>query len=426
MRLTAVLLAGFVAFSGAMAPTAGSGEEPSTAQGPRYAFPAIDRFDDLGPTTPPTTSTDGQERGTVMTRPIVLPASRSEHVVTRADLDRAGVLVAAYRAAAASVPTSCNLPVALLAAIGQIESGSAGGRQVGSDHVVRPGIYGPLLDGGPFAVIRDTDNGTLDGNRSWDRAVGPMQFIPSTWARSGVDGDGDGRADPQNVYDAAFSAAGYLCRYGRDLSVPTDLRAAIYSYNQSDAYVFAVLEWMSYFDGKGLEAVSSVGFRVGSGGRASELPAVRSSATTLSPSATTAATTAPTATSTTPAPGTTTPSSTTTGTATPTTTSGTTSAPTTTSPTTTTTASPTTDTPSTSTTTPACPSPTTTVTVTPSPTTTVTVTPPATTTTPTPTTTTPTTTTPRPSPSTCSATATVTATPTATTTTTATEGAAQH
>lgn len=418
MRLTTVLLAGLVAFAGAVPSTPTSGERPNGAPVPRYAFPAIKGFDGLTPTLPPTSVTERQERGTVMTRAIPLPVSRSEHPVTRAGLDRAGVLVAAYRSAVAASPTSCNLPVSLLAAIGQIESGSAGGRQIGADHVVRPGIFGPLLDGGPFATIPDSDHGRIDGNSTWDRAVGPMQFIPSTWARSGVDGDGDGRADPQNVYDAAWSAAGYLCNYGRDLSVPAELRAAIYAYNQSDAYVLAVLEWMRYFDGKGLQAVSSVDFTVASGGRASQLPVPQSSATSLSPSSTTGATTSPTAARTTPAPVTTTPSTATTGTATPssttgTTTTGTTSAPTTTSSPTTsspTTTPSTTQTPGTSTT--SCPSPTTTVTVTPSPTTT----------TPTPTTTT---TSPSPSPTTCSATATVTPTETTTTgtaTTTATEG----
>lgn len=406
IRLTAVLLAGLVAFAGSELPAPSEPTEPPSSP---YALPAIDRFDDLRPTVPPSATTTQRERVTLTTRPIPRPASRSEHAVTRADLDRAGLLVAAYRSAAAAAPESCNLPVALLAAIGQIESGSAGGRQIGRDHVVRPGIFGPLLDGGPFAVIRDTDGGAYDGDRDWDRAVGPLQFIPSTWAWAGVDGDSDGRADPQNVYDAAHSAAGYLCRYGRDLSHPGDLRAAIWSYNQSTDYVIAVLEWLAYFEGKGLEAVGSVDFEVGSGGRASELPAVESGTiTTTEPDPTTAATTPPTtSTTTTPEPVTTTPSST--ATATPTT-----SAPTTTTATTGTTGTPTTTTatPTTSTTT-GCPSPTVTVTVTPTPTTTTT-----TTTTATPTTTTPTTT-----PTTCPSTVTVTPTAgaaTATTTTAAT------
>lgn len=377
IRLTAVLLAGLVAFSGSQLPTPRDGAE---LPGAPYTFPRTDRFDPLAPTQPPGVTTTRQERVTLTTRPIPRPASRAAHVVTTADLDRTGVLVAAYLSAAASVPDSCHLPVALLAAIGQVESGSAGGRQIGTDHVVRPGIFGPLLDGGPFAVIRDTDGGTYDGDGRWDRAVGPMQFIPSTWAWAGVDGDGDGRADPQNVYDAAYSAAGYLCRYGRDLSRPEDLSAAIWAYNQSTDYLVAVLEWMAYFDSNSLEAVGPVGFRVGSGGRASQLPAlvsVPATTTTSEPPPSTAATTSPTTTATP-----------TTTTATPTTSTPTTSTPVTSSPTTSSTsACPT----STATETPETPDPTTT-TAAPTPT------PDPTTTTAGPTTTTATTTTATPDP----------------------------
>jgi membrane-bound lytic murein transglycosylase B len=67
-----------------------------------------------------------------------------------------------------------------------------------------------------------------------------MQFIPTTWARWATDGDGDGDADPHNLYDAAASAAAYLCR-GRDLSVEEGLRQAYFSYNHSQSYVETVL-----------------------------------------------------------------------------------------------------------------------------------------------------------------------------------------
>ena len=127
------------------------------------------------------------------------------------------VALAAYRAAAASLAQAdpgCHLDWALLAGIGRVESfhGRFGGSSAGTDGVVSPPIIGVPLDGGPgIATITDTDDGSLDGDTVHDRAVGPMQFIPGTWAGFGVDGDGDGRADPQNLFDAALSAGTYLC-----------------------------------------------------------------------------------------------------------------------------------------------------------------------------------------------------------------------
>ena len=155
------------------------------------------------------------------------------------------VLWSAYRAAVSSAPRSCRLPVQLLAAIGQVESGSLAGRGLDSRHRVVPAVLGPVLDGRGFAAIPDTDGGRLDGDATWDRAVGPMQFIPSTWERWGRDGNADGTRDPQNVEDAAFSAAAYLCAGGRDLSTPAGLRSAILSYNHSEVYLDDVLGLMS-------------------------------------------------------------------------------------------------------------------------------------------------------------------------------------
>ena len=66
---------------------------------------------------------------------------------------------------------------------------------------------------------------------------GPMQFIPTTWAIRGRDGDGDGIADPHNLYDAALAAGRYLCRLGGDLRQPDNLREAYFGYNTSSAYV---------------------------------------------------------------------------------------------------------------------------------------------------------------------------------------------
>ncbi|GAA1429868.1 lytic transglycosylase domain-containing protein [Streptomyces thermospinosisporus] len=142
---------------------------------------------------------------------------------------------------------ACNLPWQLLAAIGRVESGQARGGRVDADGTTLSPIIGPQLDGNGFALIRDTDNGAYDGNSRYDNAVGPMQFIPSTWAWAGRDGNGDGRKDPNNVYDAALAAGHYLCRNGWDLSDQGDLERAILSYNNSRDYLNTVLRWLEYY-----------------------------------------------------------------------------------------------------------------------------------------------------------------------------------
>ncbi|MFD1657415.1 lytic transglycosylase domain-containing protein [Streptomyces caeni] len=156
----------------------------------------------------------------------------------------------AYKKAAAEIRQSkpgCNLPWELLAAIGKVESGQARGGRVDANGTTYSKILGPVLDGNGFARIKDTDHGAYDGDSTYDRAVGPMQFIPSTWSWAGRDGNGDGVKDPNNVYDAALAAAHYLCRADRDLSVQTDMNAAILGYNNSQAYLNTVLSWYEYY-----------------------------------------------------------------------------------------------------------------------------------------------------------------------------------
>ncbi|MGA5178689.1 lytic murein transglycosylase [Streptomyces pseudogriseolus] len=169
----------------------------------------------------------------------------------------------AYRAAETSVARTdpgCRLPWELLAAIGKVESGQARGGAVDRDGTTLGRITGPALDGRGFALIRDTDGGAHDGDTVYDRAVGPMQFLPSTWARWGTDGSGDGRADPNNIFDAALAAGHYLCAGDRDLRRPPDLDRAILSYNHSRAYLRLVRYWLAFYrngvhtvpDGKGV------------------------------------------------------------------------------------------------------------------------------------------------------------------------------
>ncbi|AXE85176.1 lytic transglycosylase domain-containing protein [Streptomyces sp. Go-475] len=156
----------------------------------------------------------------------------------------------AYKKAEASLRESkpgCNLPWQLLAAIGRVESGQARGGRVDAEGTTIGKILGPQLDGNGFALIKDTDNGAYDGNSAYDQAVGPMQFIPSTWAWAGRDGNGDGKKDPNNIYDAALAAGHYLCRNNWDLSDQNDLDRAILSYNNSREYLNLVMRWLEYY-----------------------------------------------------------------------------------------------------------------------------------------------------------------------------------
>jgi membrane-bound lytic murein transglycosylase B len=132
----------------------------------------------------------------------------------------------------------CRLGWTTLAALGFIESGHGthgGTSLLASGHPGMP-IVGPALDGNGFAAIRDTDGGRWDTDAVWDRAVGPLQFIPATWERWGADGDGDGVSDPNQVDDAVLAAGRYLCHSG-SMETPAGWRAAVFSYNHLEVYV---------------------------------------------------------------------------------------------------------------------------------------------------------------------------------------------
>ncbi|GAB3071971.1 lytic murein transglycosylase [Micromonospora schwarzwaldensis] len=134
---------------------------------------------------------------------------------------------------------SCQLSWTTLAAIGFVESGhgSANKARLGANGVAVPEILGARLDGqGGRSRILDTDQGRLDGDKEFDRALGPMQFIPSTWQEIGADADNDGVKNPHDIDDAALAAGEYLCKGGRNMTIPGDWWGAILSYNDVRRY----------------------------------------------------------------------------------------------------------------------------------------------------------------------------------------------
>jgi hypothetical protein len=150
----------------------------------------------------------------------------------------------------------CGLPWSLLAAIGRVESnhGRFGGAMLRVDGYGTKPIRGIALDGRPgIALVRDTDRARLDGDDVYDRAVGPMQIIPSTWDAIGVDANEDDRADPNNIFDAAWGAGIYLCNGDVDLTEPGQLARAVRRYNHTDEYVRVVLELASAYDSGEIE-----------------------------------------------------------------------------------------------------------------------------------------------------------------------------
>lgn len=137
----------------------------------------------------------------------------------------------------------CHLSWVALAGIGSVESdhGRHGGAILLLNGRSLPPVIGVALDGRGVAVVADTDDGRLDADRVHDRAVGAMQFLPSTWARWGADGDGDGRSDPFTLADSALAAGRYLCHSAAgDVRTGRAWTSAVLSYNHSASYLAEV------------------------------------------------------------------------------------------------------------------------------------------------------------------------------------------
>ena len=172
--------------------------------------------------------------------PVVDPAWVAD-IATRAGIPAPAVR--AYATAQLREPRGCEVGWTTLAGIGWVESqhGTLDGRTLADDGRSSTPILGPALDGDPYAAIRATpETSAWHGDPVWDHAVGPLQFIPSTWEQWGTDADGDGVADPNDIDDAAGAAVAYLCADGHDLTSGAGWADAVFGYNHDQSYVDSV------------------------------------------------------------------------------------------------------------------------------------------------------------------------------------------
>ena len=129
----------------------------------------------------------------------------------------------------------CGITWNTIAAIGSIESQHGTyppGRTIHENGDVTP----------PIRSLKALDHSyhltDADGNvpEEAPRAMGPFQFIPETWRDYAVDANGDGKLDPDNIDDAALTAARYMCMRAEDMTTSDGWRTGIASYNSDDVY----------------------------------------------------------------------------------------------------------------------------------------------------------------------------------------------
>lgn len=146
---------------------------------------------------------------------------------------RAAAMEAA-RQAALRAATTKNM--ATIAAPRSPEPDLAGKRALVQQAAATYGIPWEILE-----AVWQVESGKAwhTGVRSSAGAQGPAQFIPATWRRYGVDGNGDGVKDVTRAEDAIYGAANYLAANGAGRG---EIYNSLFAYNHADWYVQKVLK----------------------------------------------------------------------------------------------------------------------------------------------------------------------------------------
>ena len=268
-RGSVIALTGLVP-AGVVAVTTASAAEVNTAEQTALSTLQQDPGDagaspDSGTSASHATLKAATHPGPPVVKTVAQPDGRASADLPAGPLGLPGIAQAAYQGAERTLaqenPT-CHMPWSVLAGIGQVESHHANGKADAKGNPLDP-IYGPVLDGslGGNQVVDATDADLDGGGSSYARALGPMQFLPETWRKHAGDGNGDGIADPQNLFDAALTAGKYLCDGGLDMNDLGQQSRAIMRYNNSMAYVANVMAW-------------EAGYRTGAAPASAELPQI--------------------------------------------------------------------------------------------------------------------------------------------------------
>jgi membrane-bound lytic murein transglycosylase B len=154
--------------------------------------------------------------------------------------------LAAYAGAALRLSVTspeCGLTWNTLAGIGWVEShhGTIFDGYITEDGSMSEPVYGITLDGDNGTIaLPDFDDGNFDLDPNADRAVGPMQIIPPTWAAWHVDANLDGVEDGQSIDDSSLVSAGYLCYNSETMTTRAGWNQSIRSYNDAPIYAIDV------------------------------------------------------------------------------------------------------------------------------------------------------------------------------------------